>query len=57
MEELYRKLYAYLVGQIDGALLLLEEGDLVRSKPIIDVLENALAKAEELYITATDQSF
>lgn len=54
MEELYRKLYSYLVGQIDEALLLLEKGDLVRSKPIIAVLENALTKAEELYIDATD---
>lgn len=46
----YQKMYAYLVGQIDQALTLLEEGDLVRAKPIRKLLETALLTAEEMYI-------
>ena len=43
----YQKLYAYLVGKIDDALELLEEGDLVKAAPIRELLQNALLRAEE----------
>ena len=46
----YRKMYAHLVGVIDNALDLLEEGDLVKAAPIRELLQNALLEAEEAYI-------
>lgn len=50
----YQKLYAYLVGRIDEALALLEEGDLVRSHPVKEILSAALLTAEEAYISAAE---
>ena len=50
----YQKLYAYLVGQIDEALELLDEGDLVKAAPIKAQLQNALLRAEDAYIDATE---
>ena len=50
----YQKLYAYLVGQIDEALELLDEGDLVIAAPIKAQLQNALLRAEDAYIDATE---
>jgi len=50
----YQKLYAYLVGKIDDALELLEEGDLVKAAPIRVLLQNALLRAEEAYIDTAE---
>ena len=50
----YQKLYAYLVGKIDDALELLEEGDLVKAGPIRVLLQNALLRAEEAYIDTAE---
>ena len=50
----YQKLYAYLVGQIDDALELLEVGDLVPSRPVRELLSSALLRAEEAYIDAAE---
>jgi len=50
----YQKLYAYLVGQVDEALGLLEEGDLVKAGPVRELLSNALLRAEEAYIDAAE---
>jgi len=50
----YQKLYAYLVGKIDDALELLEEGDLVKAKPIRELLQNAILRTEEAYIDAAE---
>ena len=50
----YQKLYAYLVGKIDDALELLEEGDLVKAAPIKVLLQNALLRAEEAYIDTAE---
>ena len=46
----YQKLYAYLVGKIDDALELLESGDLVKARPIRELLQDALLRAEDSYI-------
>ena len=51
----YQKLYAYLVGKIDDALELLEEGDLVKAKPIRELLQNAILRTEEAYIDAAEE--
>ena len=51
----YQKLYAYLVGQIDDALELLDEGDLVKAAPIRALLQNALLRTEEAYIDAAEK--
>ena len=48
----YQKLYAHLVGQVDKALELLEAGDLVKAGPIRKLLQDALLKAEEMYVEA-----
>ena len=50
----YQKLYAYLVGQIDEALELLEAGDLVPAHPVRELLQTALLRAEESYIEAAE---
>ena len=46
----YQKLYTYLVGKIDDALELLESGDLVKARPIRELLQDALLRAEDSYI-------
>ena len=51
----YQKLYAYLVGQIDDALELLEEGDSVAARPVRELLSSALLRAEEAYIDAAEE--
>ena len=50
----YQKLYAYLVGKVDDALELLEEGDLVAARPIRELLHSALLRTEDAYIDATE---
>jgi len=50
----YKKMYAYLVGQIDDALVLLEEEDLVAARPIRELRQNVLLRAEDAYIDATE---
>ncbi len=47
MDERYQKLYAYLVGQIDEAVTLLERGDLLKVQQARELLEAALLYAEE----------
>lgn len=49
MTELYQKLYAYLVGQIDEALTLLEDGEAEKARVL---LAAALLRAEEQVISA-----
>lgn len=50
----YQRMYAYLVGTMDRALDLLEEGDPVKAKPIRELLHNALLQAEEAYIDSPE---
>ncbi len=49
MDRLYQELYAYLVGQIDNALTLLEGGEAEKARAL---LEAALLRAEERVISA-----
>ncbi len=50
----YQKLYAYLVGEIDAALTLLDTDDLLQFQRIRDILSNALQTAEEMYLEDTE---
>ena len=50
MSVRYEKLYAYLVGQVDKALTLLDEGDLVKAQPVREILQQALLTAEREYV-------
>ena len=49
MMDLYQKLYAYLVGQMDEALTLLEAGEAEKARAL---LAAALLRAEERVIDA-----
>lgn len=50
MDNIDQKLYAYLVGQIDEAVTLLESGDLMKVQQARKLLEAALLHAEERII-------
>ena len=50
----YQKLYAYLVGEVDAALTLLDTDDLLQFERIRDILSNALQTAEEMYLEDTE---
>ncbi len=52
MTDLYQKLYAYLIGQIDEAVTLLESEDLLKVQQARKLLEAALLHAEEQIIDA-----
>ena len=54
MDVIYRKLYSYLIGQIDDALTLLDEGNIFQFYRVKDILQNALLTAEEMYLDAED---
>ena len=46
----YKKLYTYLVGQIDDALEMMGDLDIMPLAPIRDKLKAALLAAEEMYL-------
>ena len=50
MDAIYRKLYSYLVGQMDDALTLLDGGNIFQYYRVKEILENALLTAEEMYL-------
>lgn len=43
----YKKLYAYLVGEIDDALTLMEGDDLLQWDKVKNILQTALLEAED----------
>lgn len=43
----YKKLYAYLVGEIDEALTLMDDNDLLEWDHIKQILQTALWEAED----------
>lgn len=43
----YKKLYAYLVGEIDEALMLMDDNDLLEWEHIKQILQTALWEAED----------
>ena len=45
-----KKLYTYLVGEVDNAITLLETGNLLVVPQVREMLKNALLTAEEMYI-------
>ena len=50
----YKKLYAYLMGEVDEALTLLDTGNLLHVPKVREMLQNALLTAEEMYLDATE---
>jgi len=50
----YRKLYAYLVGQIDEVIEEIGELDLIAAEPVRQKLKTALLTAEEMYLQETE---
>ena len=51
----YKKLYAYLVGQIDDTLHMMGDLDMMPLAPIREKLKAALLAAEEMYLKETDE--
>ncbi|MDE6935792.1 MAG: hypothetical protein K2P26_09295 [Oscillospiraceae bacterium] len=49
--EKYQRAYAYLFGQMDDALSLMEHGNLLNFGRVRSILQNALLKVEEDMIT------
>ena len=50
----YKKLYAYLVGQIDDALEMMGDLDIMPLSPTLEKQNAALLAAEELYLEETE---
>lgn len=47
----YKKLYAYLMGEIDKALTLMDTGDLLVYDKVRQILNTAVLEAEERVIS------
>lgn len=47
----YKKLYAYLMGEIDKALTLMDTGDLLVYDKVRQILNTAVLEAEERIIS------
>ena len=52
----YKKLYAYLVGEIDEALTILDTGDLLQIDRVKEILQAALLEAEERVIEDEEET-
>lgn len=52
--EHYKKAYAYLVGEIDKALTILDSGNLLEVGKARDILQAALYEMEEYMISVDD---
>lgn len=46
----YQKLYAYVVGEVDAALTLLDTDDLLQFSRVREILCNALQTAVDMYL-------
>ena len=55
MSANYKKLYSYVVGEVDRALDLLDTGDLFQFGCVREILLNALQTAEEMYLSDTEE--
>ena len=51
----YKKLYAYLFGELDKALTLMEYDDLLQYQKVKEILQNALMTAEDIYLDDTEE--
>ena len=50
----YKKLYAYLLGELDAALTLMDNDDLLQYQKVKEILQNALLTAEDMYLDETE---
>ena len=51
----YKKLYAYLLGELDAALTLMDNDDLLQYQKVKEILQNALLTAENMYLNQTEE--
>lgn len=51
----YRKLYSYLVGEVDRALDLLDSDNLLQFYRVREILFNALKTTEDMYLDDTEK--
>ena len=51
----YKKLYSYLVCEIDKALTLMDNNDLLQYQQVKIILQNALLTAEDIYINDSEE--
>lgn len=51
----YKKLYAYLVGQVDEAITMLETGNRLLVPKVRELLKGALLRAENMYLEDTEE--
>ena len=51
----YKKLYAYLLGEVDRALTIMDTGDLLRYGLVREILLNAVQTAENTYLDDTEE--
>ncbi len=51
----YKKLYTYLLGELDAALTLMDNDDLLLYQKVKETLQNALLTAENMYLDQTEE--
>ena len=51
----YKKLYAYLVSEVDKALTLMDHDDFLQYQKVKEILRNSLLTAEDMYLEGTDE--
>ncbi len=51
----YKKLYSYLLVEVDKALTLMDGNDLLQYQNVKKILQNALLTAEEMYIESEEE--
>lgn len=51
----YKKLYAYLMGQVDEALDIMGQLDMIPTAQLRKKLESALLTAEEMYLDQSER--
>ncbi len=51
----YKKLYSYLVCEIDRALTLMDEDNFLQYQRVKTILQNALLTTEDIYINESEE--
>ena len=51
----YKKTYAYLLGELDAALTLMDNDDLLQYQKVKETLPNALMTVEDMYFDQIEE--
>ena len=51
----YKKLYSYLLTEVDKALTLMDGDDLLQYRNVKEILQNALFTVEDMYLDAAEE--